>query len=187
MSSSFIPISALLGDNVVERWRPSRLVRRADAAGAPRDRQTLTPRIDTVHFRMPVQLVVSPGCGASVGMPARSPQERSGRVTRSWRCRRDSARRWNGSQPSTATSIVAGPGRAVTVTLADEIDISRGDLLVTPGGEPQRAHDLDAMVVWMAEAGAEPGSSYLLQAANAVSNCTIRSIRHRSRHQHRRT
>ncbi len=74
---------------------------------------------------------------------------------------------------------LAGPGRAVTVTLADDIDISRGDLLVTPGGEPQRAHDLDAMVVWMAEAGAEPGSSYLLQAANAVSNCTIRSIRHR--------
>ncbi len=47
---------------------------------------------------------------ASLLGPAPSPRERSGRVMKSWRCHRDSVRPWNGSQPSTATSISPGRG-----------------------------------------------------------------------------
>jgi bifunctional enzyme CysN/CysC len=74
---------------------------------------------------------------------------------------------------------VAGPGRAVTVTLADEIDISRGDLLVGVDQAPGRAHEVDAMLVWMSTEELEPGRRYLLQSANGTSSASVSTIRHR--------
>jgi bifunctional enzyme CysN/CysC len=74
---------------------------------------------------------------------------------------------------------VAGPGRAVTVTLADEIDVSRGDLLVGVEHAPTRAHEMDAMLVWMASEEMAPGQRYLLQSANEIGNVAVASIRHR--------
>jgi len=74
---------------------------------------------------------------------------------------------------------VAGPGRAVTVTLTDEIDVSRGDLLVKAGERPLKAHDIDATIVWMADSELEPGRQYLLQSSNGVSNGSVTAIRHR--------
>ena len=45
------------------------------------------------------------------------------------------------------------------MTLTDEIDVSRGDLLAGPDERPSRAHDVDAMVVWMSEVGDGAGSA----------------------------
>ena len=74
---------------------------------------------------------------------------------------------------------LAGPGDAVTVTLADEIDLSRGDLLAGPGQEPARAHDIDATVVWMAADEVRPGQQLLLQSVGGLSNVSLRAIHHR--------
>ena len=174
---SFIPISALLGDNVVEHgghlgWFDGpTLLEHLEMVD-------VDTRIDTEHFRMPVQLVARPdasfrGYAGTIASGTLRPGDEVVALPSGLSSAVERIATFDGDLD------VAGPGRAVTVTLADEIDISRGDLLVAPGEEPQRAHDLDAMVVWMADAGAEPGSSYLLQTANAVSNCTVRSIRHR--------
>ncbi|MCY3607401.1 MAG: sulfate adenylyltransferase subunit CysN [Acidimicrobiaceae bacterium] len=174
---SFIPISALLGDNVVEP---------GDHLGWF-DGPTLLQHLETVEiiagvdvevFRMPVQLVARPdasfrGYAGTIASGTLRPGDEVVALPSGLSSAVERIATFDGDLD------IAGPGRAVTVTLADEIDISRGDLLVAPGSEPQRAHDLDAMVVWMAEAAAEPGSSFLLQTANAVSNCAIRSIRHR--------
>jgi bifunctional enzyme CysN/CysC len=73
----------------------------------------------------------------------------------------------------------AGPGTAVTVTLADEIDVSRGDVLVHPDRVPQRSHEVEAMVVWMAEEELVPGKEYLIQQANRVVPGRISSVAHR--------
>jgi bifunctional enzyme CysN/CysC len=54
-------------------------------------------------------------------------------------------------------------GQAVTLTLSDEIDISRGDLLVHPEGLPPVAETFDARVVWMADAPLLPGRQYDLK------------------------
>ena len=173
----FLPMSALLGDNVVNAsdnlgWFDGPpLLEHLESV-------SIDSGIDTVHFRMPVQLVSRPdadfrGYAGTIASGTLRPGDEVVVLPSGLSSAVERIATFDGDLD------LAGPGRAVTVTLADDIDISRGDLLVTPGGEPQRAHDLDAMVVWMAEAGAEPGSSYLLQAANAVSNCTIRSIRHR--------
>jgi bifunctional enzyme CysN/CysC len=71
------------------------------------------------------------------------------------------------------------PGQAVTVVLADEIDLARGDLLVRPGERPMRSHDVDATVVWMDADGAASGRSLLLQSVTGTSGASLRTIRHR--------
>ena len=53
--------------------------------------------------------------------------------------------------------------QSVTLTLEDEIDSSRGDMLVRPGNVPKVDHRLDAMVVWMAEEPLVPGKQYLFK------------------------
>ena len=73
----------------------------------------------------------------------------------------------------------AHAGEAVTLTLDDEVDVSRGDLLVAADDRPHRAHDLDAVVVWMSSQPAEPGRQLLLQSVNGLSNASLRTIRHR--------
>ena len=55
---------------------------------------------------------------------------------------------------------VAKKGQAVTLTLEDEIDISRGDMIVHPGHEPEISSNLRASVVWMSEQPLVPGKLY---------------------------
>ena len=54
----------------------------------------------------------------------------------------------------------AGPGQAITLTMEDEIDISRGDLLVHADSVPPVTDTFDAMLVWMAEEPMLPGKKY---------------------------
>jgi bifunctional enzyme CysN/CysC len=53
--------------------------------------------------------------------------------------------------------------QAVTLTLADEVDVSRGDMLVRPDNPPQVSSQIEAMVVWMAEQPLVPGRTYTLK------------------------
>ncbi len=73
----------------------------------------------------------------------------------------------------------AGPGRAIAVSLSDEIDVSRGDWLVSDRNAPLRSHDVEAMVVWMSQDPLEPGRSYLMQTCGGITNATVSAIRHR--------
>ena len=173
----FLPMSALAGDNVVnesdnlEWFDGPPLLKYLETAD-------LGSSVDLEHFRMPVQLVSRPdaefrGYAGTVTSGFIRPGEKIVALPSGLSSTVERIVTFDGELD------VAGPGRAVTLTLTDEIDISRGDLFVTPGDEPQRAHELDAMVVWMTEAEMEPGSTYLLQTTNAVSNCTVRSLRYR--------
>ncbi len=173
----FIPMSALLGDNVVDKGE------NLDWFDGP----TLMEHLETVdveagvdldHFRMPVQLVSRPNldfrgfCGTISNGVIRPGDEVA-------------------SLPSGVTSTVerivtfdgdldvAGPGRAVTLTLTDEIDVSRGDLLVKAGDLPLRSDRFEAMLVWMGEEAMTPGRPYVLQSVNGTSNATVKSIMHR--------
>ncbi|MDG2112166.1 MAG: sulfate adenylyltransferase subunit CysN [Actinomycetota bacterium] len=173
----FLPMSALLGDNVVDR---SENLPWFDGPTLMQHLETVDVEvgIDLENFRMPVQTVVRPdldfrGFAGTIATGTIRPGDE---VV---------------SLPSGVSSIVdrivtfdgdldvAGPGRAVTVTLADEIDVSRGDLLVKKDDAPLRAHDIDAMVVWMAEDEMEPGRQYLLQSSNGISNASVTNLRHR--------
>ncbi|MFM4848532.1 sulfate adenylyltransferase subunit CysN [Aeromonas rivipollensis] len=88
---------------------------------------------------------------------------------------------------STVTRIVtfdgdldyALPGQAITVTFADEIDISRGDLLVDAAKKPQVTQNLLAHIVWMGEESLQPGRVYDVKLATKKSRGQVEAIRHR--------
>ncbi len=148
---TFIPISALHGDNVVDR----------SAEMAWYEGPTLLHHLETVYtasddnlidLRFPVQYVIRPQraehhdyrgyAGTVAAGTLRTGDDvlvlPSGLSTRIERI-------------DTADGPLdeARPGMAVTVVLADDIDISRGDLLCRPHNHPTPSQDLDAMVAWM--------------------------------------
>ncbi|ATL98634.1 TPA: sulfate adenylyltransferase subunit CysN [Aeromonas bestiarum] len=88
---------------------------------------------------------------------------------------------------STVTRIVtfdgdleyALPGQAITVTFADEIDISRGDLLVDAARQPQVTQNVLAHIVWMGEESLQPGRVYDIKLATKKTRGQVEAIRHR--------
>jgi bifunctional enzyme CysN/CysC/sulfate adenylyltransferase subunit 1 len=172
-----IPISALAGDNVVER-----------GAHMPwYHGPTFLEHLETVPIRMetpsdavrfPVQYVIRPdatfrGFAGPVasgvirpGDPVVSlPSERKSRVK--------SIVTFDGDAPE------AFPPMSVTLTLEDEIDLSRGDMLVSPAHPPRVSRHFDAMVVWFNAEAAEPGKSYLLKHTSRTVRAKALKIHYR--------
>jgi bifunctional enzyme CysN/CysC len=173
----FLPMSALLGDNVVDAgdnmgWFSGRtLMEHLETVD-------VEVGIDLEHFRMPVQMVVRPdldfrGFAGTISSGMVQPGDRVASMPSGFESNVDRIVTFDGDLD------VAGPGRAVIITLTDEIDVSRGDLLVKAGEQPLRGHDIDAMLVWMDDAELEPGRQYVLQSTNGLSNASVTSIRHR--------
>ena len=173
---AFIPMSALKGDNVVE---PSAAMKWYTEGGG----KTLLQHLETVQIagdrnlrdlRLPVQLVLRPNLDfrGFAGTIA------SGIVRKG-----DAVRVLPSGKTSRVKSIVTFDGEldeafapmSVTITLEDEIDVSRGDMLVHADpakGElvPEAASDVDAMIVWMHEQPFVAGKSYWFkQTARTVS------------------
>ena len=73
----------------------------------------------------------------------------------------------------------AGAGDAVTLTLADEIDIARGDLLADPRDPPECVDQFAAHIIWMSEHRMVPGRSYLLKIGARTVPATITALKHR--------
>jgi bifunctional enzyme CysN/CysC len=73
----------------------------------------------------------------------------------------------------------AGEGEAVTLTLADEIDIARGDLLAAPTDPPECVDQFAAHILWMSEDPLVPGRSYLLKIGARTVPATITALKHR--------
>jgi len=83
------------------------------------------------------------------------------------------------SPPPAGEARAAGAGQAVTVTLADEIDISRGDVLCAPEARPDVADQMAAHVIWMAEEALLPGRSYLMKIGTKTVTATVTEIKHK--------
>jgi bifunctional enzyme CysN/CysC len=173
----FLPMSALLGDNVVDKGENLMWF---DGPPLMEHLETVDVEVgvDLEHFRMPVQMVQRPnlnfrGFAGTICSGVIRPGDEVISLPSGVGSKVDRIVTFDGDLD------VAGPGRAVTITLADEIDVSRGDLIVKRGAKPLRSHEIDAMVVWMSEIEMETGRQYLLQSSNGTSNADITSIRHR--------
>lgn len=68
-------------------------------------------------------------------------------------------------------------GQAVTICLEDEIDISRGDMLAAPEQRPSHADQFQAKVVWLHEDGLLPGRNYLIKAGSATAPAQITELK----------
>jgi bifunctional enzyme CysN/CysC len=73
----------------------------------------------------------------------------------------------------------AQPGDAVTLTFADEIDVTRGDLLTSPKSRAQFADQFAAHLIWMKDAPLVPGRSYWLKLGARTVPATVTSLKHR--------
>ncbi|MGW6422292.1 adenylyl-sulfate kinase [Nocardia sp. NPDC055053] len=175
---SFVPVSALLGDNVVDGsehmdWYPGPpLLRHLEDVHIASDR-------NLIDARLPIQYVIR----AQQGLDHRSyagtvaggifkpgdevvvlPAGHSSRVREIW-------------GPGGTKVDEAFTGMAISLTLDDEIDIGRGDLLARPGNRPQQGADLDAMVCWFSETTQlREGARYLVRTAAQTSPAEVTAI-----------
>ena len=96
-----------------------------------------------------------------------------------WRCPR--ARSSKVREITTADGPLekAGTEQAVTVVLEDEIDLSRGDVLVHPDHRPTLARTFDANLIWMGEAPLLPGKRYEFKIGSRYVKGLVDSIQHR--------
>jgi sulfate adenylyltransferase large subunit len=173
----FIPISALKGDNVVEK-----------SSNMPWfDGSSLLHHLETVHiasdrnyteFRFPVQYVLRP----NLDFRGYAGQIVSGVVKKG-----DAIQVLPSGQTSRVRSIVTYDGEieeaftpmSVTLCLEDEIDVSRGDMLVLPSYPPLTARTIDARIVWMHERPLEAGRNYLLKHTTQTVRATVQTVRYR--------
>jgi bifunctional enzyme CysN/CysC len=173
----FIPISALKGDNLVDHsanmpwYEGSTLMHHLENVHIASDR-------NLVDFRYPVQFVNRPNlnfrgfCGTVA----------SGRIRKG-----ETVMALPSRKTSRVKSIVTFDGeldeafapQSVTLTLADEIDVSRGDMLVRPDNVPQMAEAFDATIVWMTEEPLTPGKQYWFKAASKTAAGSVSNLRYR--------
>jgi len=73
----------------------------------------------------------------------------------------------------------AGSGMSVTVSLADDLDLGRGDMLVHPSKAPNTARHFEAMLVWFNEKGLKPGRTYLLKQTTRTVRAKVDELRYR--------
>jgi bifunctional enzyme CysN/CysC len=171
-----IPLSALKGDNMLGPsaampwYRGPALLQHLEAVEVAPPRATA--------FRMPVQWVCRPNqdfrgfAGSVVGGPVAAgdevvvlPAGRRSRIARIVTADGDLAR--------------AGDGQAVTLTLADEVDASRGDVLAAASDPPEVADQFAAHLLWMGDAPLLPGRPYLLKLGARTVGASVTEIKHR--------
>ncbi|HEX7370025.1 MAG TPA: adenylyl-sulfate kinase [Rhodanobacteraceae bacterium] len=74
---------------------------------------------------------------------------------------------------------VAEAGQAVTLTLADQIDVARGDVIADPAHPPQVAAQFACHLLWLDDAALLPGRRYLMKLATSTTGAQITEIKHR--------
>ena len=171
----FVPLSALEGDNVASQSANSAVVQRPDAAGGCWRRLKFSAWSDTQPMRFPVQYVNRP----NLDFRGFSGTLASGAVKVGQR-----VKVLPSGVESTIARIVtfdgdlqdAGAGEAVTLVLKDEIDISRGDLLVDAQETLAAVQGASVDVVWMAEQPLTPGQSYDIKIAGKKTRARVDGI-----------
>ncbi len=172
-----IPMSARYGDNVI----------RSSGKTPWYDGPSLLEHLETVDieaeaegkpFRFPVQYVSRPNldfrgfsgtvAAGSIGVGERVTVAKSGKQTRIRRI-----------VTQDGDLEVASEGQAVTLLLEDEVELSRGNMLVTPEARPHVADQFSATLVWFDEKPLLPGRSYILRTETDEVSATVSQLKHR--------
>jgi sulfate adenylyltransferase large subunit len=177
---TFIPVSALNGDNLVE---PSRqmpwylgapLLRHLEEVYIASDRNMDDPRF-------PVQYIVRPYTDEYHDFRGYAGQIAGGifqagdkvMVLPSGKTSHITRIHTHGGDLDTAYTPMS-----VNLLLADDLDISRGDLIVKPDNLPYLSQDLEAMVCWMSEEPLQLGRKYTLKHTTRNTRCVIREVQY---------
>jgi sulfate adenylyltransferase subunit 1 len=176
-SAYFVPVSALLGDNIVESsgrtpwFQGPCLLEHLETVDIP----TVS---GSAPFRFPVQRVVRPddsfrGYAGQVVAGSIRPGDPVHVLPAGRRTQVRSITTFDGDFP------VAHAPMSVTLTLCDEIDISRGDMIAAASPLPEAVRHLEATVVWMHADALETHKPYLIKHTTQTVRAEIKSIRYR--------
>ena len=176
-SITAIPISALLGDNVVERsektpWYTGETIMEYLENIEVRNQRK------QASFRMPVQWVNRPNSNfrGFSGLIA-SGETKIG----------DKVRLHPGGKESSIASIVtwegelqqASVGQSVTITLNDEIDVSRGDTIAVSTDPCAESDQFQSRILWMSDNPMIPGRQYIFKSNTQTTTLTLGKLKHR--------
>ncbi len=175
---TFVPVSALHGDNVVVPSPNMPWYRGPTLLGWLETVAVDDTRLESAPFRLPVQWVNRPhqefrGFAGTVA---------SGSIRTGQRVRAQPS----GRESSVARIVTADgdleqavAGQSITLTLADEIDISRGDMLSSASAPAEVADQFEATVVWMTDEPLLPGRPYLLKIGARTANAQIGELKYK--------
>ena len=173
-----IPVSALVGDNIVDGSRfmpwydgPS-LLGYLEGVDVEAEETSLP-------FRMPVQWVNRPDLDF---------RGYAGRIAGGIIRPGDDIRVLPSGKQSKIARIVtmdsdldeAVSGQSVTLTLTDEIDISRGDVIATSETPPEISDQFDTTIIWLSEEPMLPGRSYRMKTSSRLVSATVNAPKHKT-------
>ncbi len=178
---AFIPVSALHGDNVVTRsdrmpwYAGGSLLNHMESLFIASDR-------NLVDCRFPVQMVVQPTSARSEGYRGYAGQVAGGVFKPG-----DDVVVLPSDLTTTITSIDTYDGSlaeafaplAVTIRLADDIDLSRGDMICRENNRPHVGQRIDAMVCWMTDQRLTVGGRYVLKHTTRTVNAHVAEMQYR--------
>ncbi len=174
----FIPISALHGDNVVNRSEKTKWYQG----------ETLMHTLETIHIgsdqnhidcRFPVQTVIRPhsdefhdyrGYAGRIAGGVFKPGDDVMVLPSGFSSKIKSIDTFEGPLQEAFAPM------SVTLTLEDDIDISRGDMIVRPNNQPEPTQDLDVMLCWLNHRGPMPGAKYTIRHTSNEARCMIKNI-----------
>lgn len=177
----FIPVSALKGDNIVDRSDKMEWY----------DGPTLLYLLETIHIgsdhnhidvRFPVQYVVRP-----YSYEYHDYRGYAGRIAGGVMKPGDEVMILPSGFTSTIKAIDTYEGEidqafspmSVTIRLNDDIDISRGDMIVRPNNQPEDSQDIDLMVCWLNEKPLIKGGKYAIRHTTRDARCIIKDIKYK--------
>ena len=178
---AFIPVSALRGDNVVDRsanmdwYSGATLLHHLEELYIASDR-------NLVDCRFPVQYVIRPRSDEHHDYRGYAGQVAGGV--------------WKPGDPvvvlpsglETTVAAIDGPAglvdeayptMSVVIRLADDVDVSRGDMLARPGNQPVATQDVEATVCWMIDKPLVAGTKYVLKHTTRSVRAVVKDVRYR--------
>jgi sulfate adenylyltransferase subunit 1 len=177
----FMPISALVGDNVVH---PSENMK---WFGGPTllnllENIDITSDLNKVDARFPVQYVIRP-----ISDEFHDYRGYAGRVAGGSFAPGDRVTVLPGMQESVIESVdlfeasvpVAMVSESVTIRLTDDIDISRGDMIVKSDNLPSNSNEIELMICWFHEKPLNPAGKYIIRHTSREARCLIREVEYK--------
>ena len=172
----FIPISALKGDNVVDAsenmpwYKGPTLLHHLENVN-------ISSHYNYIDMRFPVQYVMRPnldfrGFAGTVASGVIRPGDKVMVLPSKQTTTIKSIQNWSGELK------YAFPPMPIVATLADEVDASRGDMIVPVNNLPHINSEFDAMLVWMSESPAQESSHYLIKHCCSMIPATLEKIRY---------
>ena len=177
----FIPISALNGDNVVDRSKNMNWY----------EGSTLMHLLENIHIgsdqnhvdcRFPIQYVVRPqspefpdyrGYAGRIEGGVFKPGDQVTILPSGFMSKIKSIDTFNGEVAEAFSPM------SVCITLEDNIDISRGDMLVRENNKPTVDQDIDVMICWMNEKKMIPGGKYTVRHTSQTARCIIKEVKYK--------